>query len=631
MTGLTGISPKGPNKYLGPNVYTCSVVTRNRAPTTADYLQPETGKYYPFATLWLVGKNPTTGTYGDIWYLSNIVANAGNWIQFSSGGSGPLLEFTVPNGVSPIVPNGAGIVQLTSSGGTLTITGVGTNQINFDLAGGSVAADTFAGDTGTAVPTALGLFNIVGGAPLSAGTNGSVTSATGNTLTVTSINCAKWIVDPTANRGTHQTITAAMAAASSGETIFVRPGTYTENFTWKAGVDIVAFDADALTPNVIILGTATISYTGIASASGIQFKTNGAAAIAISGTGVGQLNLTQCTINGNDAKAITCNNANFSARITNSRVTTSSNNLAFAVTSSNGIDFRSCEISAGTNPNTVDARGVNFFNCKIESFTMLTTGTGSININNCFSNASNLNQTILTTSGTGTATVRNSSLFSGSASTISVGAGTEVTCTNSSISSSNTNAITGAGTLNYGGLVFIGSSSTINTTTQNGAHLQAAPGTSAQVLTSNGPGVPPTYQGAVVSNYSEGTFTPQFQFGGLSTGITYSVQEGRYTRIGNVLMFSIYMDMSSKGSATGNVTIAGFPFDIGGISSQTAFVQFDIVTYDAGFNAPFLRPLTGVTRTAEIWQSGDGVNGINLDDTNFDNNSNIRCQGFYFI
>lgn len=81
---LTGLSPNNPLRYLGPNVKIETIVTRNRAPTGADYRMPENGKLYPFGTLWIVGKDPTTGSFGDLWYLSKIVANVGYWIQIGS-------------------------------------------------------------------------------------------------------------------------------------------------------------------------------------------------------------------------------------------------------------------------------------------------------------------------------------------------------------------------------------------------------------------------------------------------------------------------------------------------------------------------------------------------------------------
>jgi hypothetical protein len=108
MSSYTGLSPKDPNKYLGPNVYLSSIVTRNREPTGADYRQPETGKIYPLGSYWLISRDPVTGTQGDLWYLSKIVANVAYWLQVSSGGSGTLIDIQVDAvtapGVNPVTP-----------------------------------------------------------------------------------------------------------------------------------------------------------------------------------------------------------------------------------------------------------------------------------------------------------------------------------------------------------------------------------------------------------------------------------------------------------------------------------------------------------------------------------------------
>jgi hypothetical protein len=60
--------------------------------------------------------------------------------------------------------------------------------------------------------------------------------------------------------------------------------------------------------------------------------------------------------------------------------------------------------------------------------------------------------------------------------------------------------------------------------------------------------------------YEEGTFTPSIQFGGASTGITYSNQTGFYTRIGRQVYIFVRIVLSSKGSATGDATIVGLPY-----------------------------------------------------------------------
>ncbi len=79
---------------------------------------------------------------------------------------------------------------------------------------------------------------------------------------------------------------------------------------------------------------------------------------------------------------------------------------------------------------------------------------------------SSTNTISVTTSGTAIASILYCRVTSGSASCITVGAGSSVSCLLSEITSSNTNAITGAGTIILNYLAFTSSSSKINTTTQ---------------------------------------------------------------------------------------------------------------------------------------------------------------------
>ena len=74
-------------------------------------------------------------------------------------------------------------------------------------------------------------------------------------LTTGNYGPAKFIVSANVYEGTHTTIAAALTSASSGDTIFIRPGTYTENLTLKAGVNLCAYECDGQTPNVTVIGT----------------------------------------------------------------------------------------------------------------------------------------------------------------------------------------------------------------------------------------------------------------------------------------------------------------------------------------------------------------------------------------
>jgi hypothetical protein len=84
------------------------------------------------------------------------------------------------------------------------------------------------------------------------------------------------------------------------------------------------------------------------------------------------------------------------------------------------------------------------------------------------------------------------------------------------------------------------------------------------VFGQNGSGIQFTNSSAltnsVLNDYEQGTFTPTLTFGGNSVGITYSNRQGSYTKIGNMVYFNIWINLSSKGSSTGSLWVSGMPF-----------------------------------------------------------------------
>lgn len=78
-----------------------------------------------------------------------------------------------------------------------------------------------------------------------------------------------------------------------------------------------------------------------------------------------------------------------------------------------------------------------------------------------------------------------------------------------------------------------------------------------------------------LDDYEEGTWTPTLRFGGLSTGITYSAQQGNYIKIGRSVSAQFYMVLTSNGTATGAATLAGHPFTAGtDIGSFSCYIGY---------------------------------------------------------
>lgn len=155
-------------RYTGQDYRFAPTYIRPRdphSPTNAsnDIKPKEQQGYYPVTSLW------TNSTNGNIWALAKITNNLANWVLISGGGSGPALDFIVPNGTSPVFPDVSGNVTLTSTDSSITITG-STNAIDFKTANGAAITKVNV-QTGTTPITPTAGAITVNGALVSAGTN----------------------------------------------------------------------------------------------------------------------------------------------------------------------------------------------------------------------------------------------------------------------------------------------------------------------------------------------------------------------------------------------------------------------------------------------------------------------------
>ncbi len=431
---------------------------------------------------------------------------------------------------------------------------------------------------------------------------------------------AKFIVSASAANGTHITIASALADATSGDTIFIRNGTYTENITLVAGVNLSAFTSDQLTPNVVILGTTTCTFVGTVTCTGIQFKTNSAACITSSGSNAAILNLYACYVNANNSTGITTTNANFVINCFGCFLQSASTFAIWALTNGALALNYSTTSSADTTASTV-ASTLNMFNCSIAT-SISTSSTGGLSAFNTTFNTGNA-QTFITMAGTGTALVVNSTIQSLSSSAISVGAGTALTISNTVINSSNTNAITGAGTINFSNISFVGSSSKINTTTQVVQKSAAISMDSTSTTTGL------TFDGTnFLKNYVEaGSWTPAITFGGGSTGITYTSRSGEYTRVGNMIFFAFNIIMSAKGSSTGIAAVSGLPVASAGTNAFMLVGYTLNITLAVGSSYVSMSPSASVLNLFIEALTG-GVS--NLTDVQFAATTQLQGNGFYF-
>ena len=347
--------------------------------------------------------------------------------------------------------------------------------------------------------------SITGVSPIEAnGVSGVAQSgAVSISTTQSDLHVQRFIVSAggTANGANYTTVASAYAAAvaaTGDQTVWIQDGTYTENITLTNGVNITGASNNGITNNVIIIGNLTLA-SGVVSLSNIQLETNGSASITVSGSAAVTLWLENVYINGSNAVPISMTNSNSAATINckNSILSINQSSGSYYNKTSPGIlqffwsDFNNNTLSS--TPSNNSAGTVYFMNCEVGG-TFSTSSTGTVSLTNTTVNNGVSNLPFVTTAGSGTSIIDNCTIYSGTASAISVGTGTIVQAYSSTINSSNTNAITGAGNIEYSGLIFSGTSSTINTSTQTPLALSyqqggtglTAPGTSGNVLQSDG-------------------------------------------------------------------------------------------------------------------------------------------------
>ena len=294
---------------------------------------------------------------------------------------------------------------------------------------------------------------------------------TGQALSTNTFGVAKWVVSADATQGTHTTVAGAMASASSGDTIYIRDGTYTENVTLKAGV--VLFGESYLESQVI--GKLSMTAAGTAQIFNLLMQTNGDNIISITGANATAINIVDCFLNITNATGLSQTNGTLGSGIV-------VKDCQYTV--ANGFKFFDCATGAANG--SIQMNGV--FSTTPINTTASTQSNGMLLLQNCslydaisvtggaatlFNTVIDmnlLNTTPITNNG-GTVVSSGGTYRAGTASGITVTSGT-VFSSGDVINSSNTDAVTGAGTINYRNMMFTGSSVLINTTTQVGGQVQ---------------------------------------------------------------------------------------------------------------------------------------------------------------
>src|SRR3990172_8442501 len=128
------------------------------------------------------------------------------------------------------------------------------------------------------------------------------------------------------------------------------------------------------------------------------------------------------------------------------------------------------------------------------------------------------------------------------------------------------------------------------------------------------------------TDYQEGEWVPALKFGGASTGMVYSVQEGFYTKVGKLVHITLNILLTSPGSSVGDATIEDLPF----VAGQTAAAQLAFYANLSGVSSrtPICRIDASGTTIILAWNNVDGAPG-QLQEAEFENGTHLIMSATY--
>jgi hypothetical protein len=112
-----------------------------------------------------------------------------------------------------------------------------------------------------------------------------------------------------------------------------------------------------------------------------------------------------------------------------------------------------------------------------------------------------------------------------------------------------------------------------------------------------------------LDDYEEGTFTPVLGGTSGTSGQTYGTQNGTYTKVGRLVNCSWYVNLTAKGTISGDLAMLGFPFPCGaGQRSAAALGYIYAWTLTSGhILTNFMENTTSILYLQEYEGTGDGV------------------------
>lgn len=169
---------------------------------------------------------------------------------------------------------------------------------------------------------------------------------------------------------------------------------------------------------------------------------------------------------------------------------------------------------------------------------------------------------------------------------------------------------------------------TANATTVNATNVAASAAVTAANVTASSTVTAATVVCSTLTIASQ-TYTPIIAFGGVSTGITYTTQTGRYTLMAGICFVTIHIALSSKGAAVGNAEVT-----LPGAASASGFPRLPVIYVSQNNATTAWSSLIGTpsTSVATLYRNQSITPGaaIVVTDAALTNTTEFIVQGFYY-
>lgn len=133
-----------------------------------------------------------------------------------------------------------------------------------------------------------------------------------------------------------------------------------------------------------------------------------------------------------------------------------------------------------------------------------------------------------------------------------------------------------------------------------------------------------------LDDYEENTFTPGLTFGGGSTGMTFGLQSGVYTKIGNTVRFTANVTLTAKGSSTGALLMTGLPFTAAATLDVPVALRANNLAVGIG-ETMLCGQVVASSTTIELRRFGTGGTSPAMDNTDVTGTLILNFAGTYKV